>query len=85
MVFCPQLKSRSRREHQYCVLIDDVSGISGSKPRGGVDEVLLIEQPVQLLLEDNDTGTTKENSIVRYNENQEAIGRDNDEPPSKRS
>ena len=37
------------------------------------------------MLGDNETGTTTENSIVTYNENQEAIESDNDEPPSKRS
>ena len=85
MVFRPQLKGRSGREHQYRVLTDDASGRSESGPRGGVDEMLPIEQPVQLLLEDNNTSTTTENSIVPYNENHEASGSEDDEPPSKRS
>lgn len=85
MVFRPQLKRRSGREHQYRVLTDDASGRSESGPRGGVDEMLPIEQPVQLLLEDNNTSTTTENSIVPYNENHEASGSEDDEPPSKRS
>ena len=46
--------------------------------------MLSIEQPVQLLLEDNDTKATTENSIVTYNNYQEASGSYNDEPPSKR-
>ena len=70
MVFYPQLKRRSCCEHQYHVLTNDLSGRSGSEPRRGVDEVLPIEQPVQLLLRDNDTGATTKNNIGTYNENQ---------------
>ena len=79
-----QLKRRFRREHQYRDLPEDVSGRSGSEIRRGVDKELPIEQPVQLLLEDNDTGTTTKNSIVTYNQNHEDSGSDNYEPPSKR-
>uniref|UniRef100_A0AAV1V8F1 Retroviral polymerase SH3-like domain-containing protein n=1 Tax=Peronospora matthiolae TaxID=2874970 RepID=A0AAV1V8F1_9STRA len=82
MLFCLQLKRRSLRKHHNRVLTDDANGRSGSGPREGVDEVLLIEQSVQLLLEDKDAGT--ENSIVPYNENHESGGSDNDEPPSER-
>uniref|UniRef100_M4C0M8 Uncharacterized protein n=1 Tax=Hyaloperonospora arabidopsidis (strain Emoy2) TaxID=559515 RepID=M4C0M8_HYAAE len=60
MVFYTQLKRRSCSERRHRVLKDDVSGRSRSGPRGGFDAELPIKQPVQLLLEDGDTGTATE-------------------------
>ena len=85
MVFCPQLKRKSRNEYQRRVLADDTSGRDESVPSESNDGVSRLERPGQLLLEVQDSDNTTDSSIVVYGETREDSGSVNNEPPSKRS